>query len=108
MFPVDSLPPLESEHRETDETAFAAAPASWYYLASLTRLKRGPVRFDLPHGQSFVGFCGSDEQPAVLSARCAHLGADLALGCVRAGRIACPLHAWEYGAEVRCAPQWHH
>jgi phenylpropionate dioxygenase-like ring-hydroxylating dioxygenase large terminal subunit len=102
LFPVDSVPPQESENRASGAAAFAAAPASWYYLASLARLQRGPVRFDLPHGQSFVGFCGADEKPAVLSARCAHMGADLALGCVRAGRLTCPLHGWEYGADGRC------
>lgn len=83
------------------QDAFAAAPASWYYLATVAELRRGPVRFDLP-GQALVGFCDADGKPVVLSARCAHMGTDLGQGCVRNGRIVCPLHGWEYGADGRC------
>jgi phenylpropionate dioxygenase-like ring-hydroxylating dioxygenase large terminal subunit len=31
------------------------------------------------------------------------MGADLARGCVSEGRVVCPLHGWEYGANGRCA-----
>lgn len=85
-----------------EDAGFALAPASWYYLGDLAQLKRGPVRFALPPGQSFVAFCDEHDRPIVLSARCVHMGADLALGCVRGGRIACPLHGWEYGPDGQC------
>jgi phenylpropionate dioxygenase-like ring-hydroxylating dioxygenase large terminal subunit len=88
---------------EATDAGFALAPASWYYLGDLTQLKRGPIRMALPPGQSFVGFCDQHDQPIVLSARCAHMGADLALGCVRDGHIICPLHGWEYGAGGQCS-----
>jgi nitrite reductase/ring-hydroxylating ferredoxin subunit len=81
---------------------FAAAPASWYYFGSVRELTRGPKAFDLPGGQRFVGFLGANQQPSVLSARCSHMGADLAHGCVRDGRLVCPLHGWEYNTEGRC------
>ncbi len=31
------------------------------------------------------------------------MGADLSRGCVRDGRIICPLHGWEYAANGKCA-----
>jgi phenylpropionate dioxygenase-like ring-hydroxylating dioxygenase large terminal subunit len=78
------------------------APASWYYLGSSRDLDRGPLRFKLPGRQISVGFRGPKGVPVVLGARCSHLGADLGLGCVKNGRIACPLHGWEYAADGRC------
>ena len=80
---------------------FAAAPASWYHLANVVELARGPVKFELPEGQSFVGFL-ADTGPVVLGARCSHMGADLARGCVKGGRLACPMHGWEYNARGVC------
>src|SRR5271165_1914988 len=76
-------------------------PASWYYIGTRARLARGPVRFDLPGERSYVAFLGANG-PAVLSARCCHMGADLSLGCVKDGRLACPLHGWEYASDGRC------
>ncbi len=81
---------------------FGVAPASWYYLASLAELARKPRKLDLPDGEVFVGFCGANGRPAVLGARCSHMGADLSHGCVKGGRLACPLHGWEYGAGGVC------
>ena len=81
---------------------FPTAPASWYYFGSRAELEHGPCAFELPGGHRFVGFLAGDRTPVVLSARCAHMGADLTHGCVRDGRIVCPLHGWEYGADGRC------
>lgn len=33
---------------------------------------------------------------------CVHRGAALSLGCVRDGRLVCPYHEWEYGADGAC------
>ena len=38
----------------------------------------------------------------VLGARCSHMGANLARGCVKGGRIVCPLHGWEYNGTGAC------
>jgi nitrite reductase/ring-hydroxylating ferredoxin subunit len=81
---------------------FAAAPAAWYYLGSMGELSRGPTSFDLPGDHRYVGFLSDDRKPVVLSARCAHMGADLANGCVRDGHLVCPLHGWHYRADGRC------
>ncbi|TBR21634.1 hypothetical protein EPO15_09745, partial [bacterium] len=45
-----------------------------------------------------------DEGGAVRAAdaRCAHLGADLSLGTVTAGRLTCGFHQWTYDGEGRC------
>ncbi len=81
---------------------FAAAPSSWYLVCTVAELARKPVRFDLPDGQTFVAFRTPDQKATVISGRCSHMGADLSRGCVKNGRIVCPLHAWEYGRDGRC------
>jgi phenylpropionate dioxygenase-like ring-hydroxylating dioxygenase large terminal subunit len=81
---------------------FASAPASWFYVGSIAELAAGPVRFDLPEGRSYVAFRGAAGRVVVLDARCSHMGADLARGCVKDGRLACPLHGWEYADDGRC------
>ncbi len=91
-------PPLASG----TEPVFAPAPVSWYYLGSRQELDRGPLRYDLPNNISYVGFLTENGVPVVLSGRCSHMGADLAKGCVRGDRLACPLHGWEYDAHGIC------
>lgn len=81
---------------------FPAVPAAWYYIGSMARIARGPLGFALPGNQRYVAFCTKAGTPAVLSGRCSHMGADLSQGCVKDGRLACPLHGWEYGADGRC------
>jgi phenylpropionate dioxygenase-like ring-hydroxylating dioxygenase large terminal subunit len=83
-------------------SGFGVAPASWYYLASVAELARRPRKLELPDGGVFVGYCGAGGSPAVLVGRCSHMGADLSHGCVKNGRLACPLHGWEYGADGAC------
>jgi phenylpropionate dioxygenase-like ring-hydroxylating dioxygenase large terminal subunit len=87
---------------DSPSATFAASAVSWYYFGAMRELVRGPVAFDLPGGHRYVGFLGHDRTPVVLSARCAHMGADLANGCVREGRLVCPLHGWEYNADGHC------
>jgi phenylpropionate dioxygenase-like ring-hydroxylating dioxygenase large terminal subunit len=94
-------------HPQSDEAVhsgdvFAGTPSSWYHFASLRELARRPVKLELPDGASFVGFIGDKGRPVVLGARCSHMGADLSLGCVKSGRIVCPLHGWEYNAAGAC------
>lgn len=81
---------------------FAAAPSSWYFVCTVAELARKPVRFDLPDGQTFVAFRAPGKPATVISGRCSHMGADLSRGCVKNGRIACPLHGWEYGRDGSC------
>jgi phenylpropionate dioxygenase-like ring-hydroxylating dioxygenase large terminal subunit len=66
---------------------------------------------DVPRGRPLsASLCGQDlalyrsgAGIAALGSRCPHMGADLARGCVKDGRLACPFHAWEFGADGRCA-----
>ncbi len=93
-----------SEHSDSDASphGFAAAPASWFYLGSVSEIAVRPRRFDLPGGQSYVAFCVPGQPVVVLGARCSHMGADLSRGCVKDGRLVCPLHGWEYGSAGLC------
>lgn len=78
------------------------APNSWYCIGSLKDVARAPLRFQLPGGLAYVAFLVPGGQVAVLSGRCCHMGADLSLGCVTNGRLACPLHGWEFAEDGRC------
>jgi phenylpropionate dioxygenase-like ring-hydroxylating dioxygenase large terminal subunit len=82
--------------------AFCLAPASWYYFGTVEELLRGPRRLELSADQQFVAFRERDRPAVVLSGRCSHMGADLSRGCVKNGRIACPLHGWEYRSDGKC------
>jgi len=81
--------------------AFRRAPGGWYYLCRSRELRRGPVGIDFDQ-LKFVGFRDSARRIAVLSAQCAHMGADLANGRVVEGRLRCPLHGWEYSSDGSC------
>lgn len=93
---------IRDPHLPETKQEFAAAPASWYLVCTVAELARKPVRFDLPDGESFVAFRAPGQSATVISGRCSHMGADLSRGCVKNGRIVCPLHAWEYGRDGRC------
>lgn len=92
----------EPPARDSHFRGFKSAPASWYYLGSTVEIMRSPQRLELPDGQKFVGFHAPGGGFAVIDARCSHMGADLSLGCVRNGRLACPLHRWEYATDGTC------
>ena len=52
--------------------------------------------------KQFVAFRDEQGKAVVLDARCSHMRADLARGCVRGGVIHCPLHDWQYAGDGRC------
>jgi nitrite reductase/ring-hydroxylating ferredoxin subunit len=80
---------------------FPAVPESWFHLCSSSELDHGPVSVELC-GQAFAGYRAGLGKAAVLSGRCAHLGANLGRGTVCGERLVCPLHGWEYGADGSC------
>ena len=80
---------------------FPAVPTGWYYLCRSRELRPGPVRVEVGD-KLFVGFRDASGRPATLEGRCSHMRADLSRGEVAAGRLRCPLHAWEYGGDGRC------
>ena len=97
---LDQVPhsPAKSEGRG----GLPLAPNAWYCIGSLGEVARGPLRFNLPGGLAYVAFQVPGGPVAVLGGRCCHMGADLAAGCVQNGRLACPLHGWEFAADGRC------
>jgi phenylpropionate dioxygenase-like ring-hydroxylating dioxygenase large terminal subunit len=89
--PMQSLPVL-----------FPDVPAGWFYLCQENDLKSAPVRAQLGRA-SYVCFRDASDRAVTLDARCSHMGADLSHGEVSKGRLRCPLHAWEYEGDGRCA-----
>jgi phenylpropionate dioxygenase-like ring-hydroxylating dioxygenase large terminal subunit len=84
-----------------DGLTFPAVPRGWYYLCAVCHLRREPVGVGLGT-RKFVGFKNASDAASVIDARCSHMGADLSRGCVRDGRIHCPLHDWQYDGDGRC------
>lgn len=76
-------------------------PPAWYYFASVKELSRGPVSKQMI-GKSLVGFLTESGQPGVLSDRCAHMGSQLAGGCVVGENLQCSLHHWQFGTDGSC------
>lgn len=98
------MPSVEAYPKTSDSKvpSFPEVPACWYYIGPRRQLAKGPMEFQLPGGRNYVAFEGEDGSPAVLNARCSHMEADLTHGCVKNGRIACPLHGWEYSSAGQC------
>lgn len=94
--------PTSGATQNDTEQGFATHPSSWYYLGAVAELALKPIRLELPGGRSYVGFRTASGKIAVLSAKCAHMRADLSAGCVVGERLACPLHGWEYGRDGVC------
>jgi phenylpropionate dioxygenase-like ring-hydroxylating dioxygenase large terminal subunit len=81
---------------------FPVCPVSWHHLASLRELERGPVQVNLCHSGSFVGYRAASGKLAVLSARCSHVGSNLAKGAVIGENLQCPLHGWQFSPTGDC------
>ncbi|MBI3299076.1 MAG: Rieske 2Fe-2S domain-containing protein [Elusimicrobia bacterium] len=74
----------------------------WYCAGPASRLKgAGPLGVEL-FGRRLVLFRGEDGLPRALDARCAHLGADLAMGTLDKGRLRCAFHQWTFSGDGRC------
>jgi nitrite reductase/ring-hydroxylating ferredoxin subunit len=80
---------------------FPLLPASWFHLCASDELRRGPVSIEMC-GISYVGYRTQSGRNVVLAGRCAHMGVKLGQGTVRADRLVCPLHGWEYGPSGAC------
>ena len=90
------------QHEARRPPLFPTIPRGWYYLCASEQLRGGgPVGLEMG-GQNFVAFRDRGGRACVLDARCSHMRADLSLGCVRGGRLHCPLHDWRYDGSGRC------
>lgn len=82
-------------------SSFPTHPAAWYLVCHVNDLRHGPVAKRML-GRDLVAFRTAIGKVAVLDARCAHLGANLAYGEVVGEAIQCPFHNWRYGCDGRC------
>lgn len=74
----------------------------WQPVARIQDLERGPQRAVLL-GEALAVFLTESGAPAVISDRCAHRGASLAMGEVVGDGLQCPYHGWEWaGGNGRC------
>ena len=74
-------------------------PAAWYPLCRSADVRVGRVHEVAAFGGRIVVFRGEDDRCGALSARCGHLGANLANGTVRGLGLACPLHGRCFAAD---------
>lgn len=75
-------------------------PSAWWRLARSAELGPRPLAVEAL-GESFVVFREAGGAAVVLDRHCPHLGADLADGELRGGRLVCPFHRWEFDGEGR-------
>ncbi len=77
-------------------------PEGWYAIALSSE-----VGLDRPTGAPFLGgrvviYRDPSGAPVVLTSRCPHMGADLALGTVSGETIRCAYHHFQFGRDGRC------
>ncbi len=73
----------------------------WYPVVPFQQLAQGPQAFELL-GEPLVIWLNEAGEAAAVRDRCCHRTAKLSLGKVKAGRICCPYHGWEFGANGAC------
>ena len=80
-------------------------PEGWYFIASRQALLKARIIQKTWMGENIVAWCDEQGRVCVAEAYCPHLGSHLgpeAGGCVRAGRLVCPFHGYEYDTTGRC------
>ncbi len=80
-------------------------PEGWYFVATYEALRKARLLRLTWMGEAIVAWCDDDGRVCVAESVCPHLGADLgppAGGRVRAGRLVCPFHGFEYDASGQC------
>lgn len=74
----------------------------WYCAGPAKALKKdAPLAAEL-FGRRLVLWRDEAGRARAADARCPHLGADLSLGTVSAGRLTCGFHLWTYASDGRC------
>ena len=80
-------------------------PEGWYFVASRKTIEREKLIQKTWMGENIVAYCDESGNICVAEAYCPHLGSDLspnAGGRVRAGRLVCPFHGYEFDATGAC------
>ncbi len=78
--------------------ALARPGGAWFVVDACRRFGERPRRY-MVAGRDLVFWRLADGQLAAAPDACPHMGASLADGCVRAGRVVCPWHGLALGAE---------
>jgi len=79
-------------------------PDGWYRVAASDELARGAIRYLECLGTEIVLHRSDvDGSAHAMAAFCPHMGANLAGGCVKKGRLECPFHRWQFAADGRVA-----
>jgi phenylpropionate dioxygenase-like ring-hydroxylating dioxygenase large terminal subunit len=73
----------------------------WYPVIAIADLQNSPKPFQLL-GQKLVLWLNSEGNPVAAQDRCCHRSAQLSLGKVIDGAIACPYHGWQYDDSGAC------
>jgi nitrite reductase/ring-hydroxylating ferredoxin subunit len=77
-------------------------PNGWYHVADEEELSPGvALPVTLCDARLVLFRCNDTGEISALDEHCAHLGASLAGGRVRAGCVTCPFHGWQYGSDGR-------
>ena len=76
-------------------------PAAWYLACTSRELGAVPRGFRA-FGRDLVVYRTASGRVAVMLARCAHMGANLAGGSVVGECLRCPFHHWEFDAAGQC------
>lgn len=73
----------------------------WYPVVPLTDLSSAPFSFELLNTK-IVCWLDADGKPVAVGDRCCHRSAQLSLGKVIDGNIACPYHGWRFDGDGKC------
>ena len=88
-----------------DASSLYPFPEGWYFIASREAIEREKLIQKTWMGENIVAYCDENGRVCVAGAYCPHLGSDLgpaAGGRVRAGRLVCPFHGYEFDATGAC------
>ena len=79
-------------------------PDGWYRVALSTELRRGDRRYvECLDRQMLIWRSDIDDSVHAMAAFCPHLGANLADGCIKSGRVQCPFHGWQLASDGQVA-----
>lgn len=79
-----------------------ALPQSWYPVFRSKDIKKGQIKLINVFGGQWVIYRNYDNQLAVHSRYCCHMGVDMLCAKVVGNNIMCPLHRWEFNTKGTC------
>lgn len=81
---------------------YESIPSGWYVVGTTRALRPGDVQSVRYFDRELVLYRTEDGEARLVDAYCPHLGAHMGDGCVKADRLVCPFHGFEYDGEGRC------